>query len=182
MVSPSIFISCTSATPAAGVEMLTSFVPVGAVSFMKAPVPLWPGTDWRTQPSRTSTVATPCATTSSFAAGLLSPAVELPDAGTSAQSTLPTSQVCSTLNHSGPGVPGTLPRSTNSARSLPGSASCGVSAIQRTSPSPLPFCTSSFQPLRACASLSTKPLGRRTARPVVALAPSQAWPTRKAAL
>jgi|GEM_PF-4687651 len=163
--------------------MPTSFAPVGEVSFMKAPVPLWPGTDWRTQPSRTSTVATPCATTSSFAAGLFRPAVELPEAGTSAQSAAPTSQVCSTLNHSVPGVDGTLPRSTNSARSLPGSAFPGVSAVQRTSPSPsfAPFCTSSFQPLRACASLRMKPLGRRTARPVVALAPSQAWPTRKAA-
>ena len=55
MVSPSIFISCTSATPAAGVETPTRRLPAAAVSFMKAPVPLWPGTDWRTHASRTCT-------------------------------------------------------------------------------------------------------------------------------
>ena len=55
MMSPSIFISWTSLTPATGEETDTSVAPSLAVSFMKAPVPLWPGTLVRTQASFTST-------------------------------------------------------------------------------------------------------------------------------
>ena len=56
MMSPSIFISCTSTTPATGDEAPTSLAPSLAVMFMNAPVPFWPGTVARTQASLTSTV------------------------------------------------------------------------------------------------------------------------------
>jgi hypothetical protein len=54
-MSPSIFISCTSATPAAGLDMETSLTAFLAVKVMNAPVACCPGTLVRTQASLTST-------------------------------------------------------------------------------------------------------------------------------
>ncbi len=98
-------------------------------------------------------------------------------AGTSAQSALPTSQLCSTLNQSVPGFAVSVPRTTNSARSAAGSAEWAESARQET----LPGDVASVQPGRGSAFCTLKPSGMRTVMPVVLRAPLQAWPTRKAA-
>ena len=143
---------------------------------MNAPVPLCPLTANRTQASRTSTAATPGARTSSRAAGKAGLSVAV--AGTSAQSALPTSQLCSTLNQSVPGFEVSVPRTTNSARSAAGRADRDESARQET----LPGEVDSVQPGRGSALLHAEAVGDadRDAGGA-ALRRLQAWPTRKAA-
>ena len=98
-------------------------------------------------------------------------------AGTSAQSALPTSQLCSTLNQSVPGFEVSVPLDDDSARSAAGSADRAESARQAT----LSGAVASVQPGRGSAFCTLKPSGTRTVMPVVLRAPLQAWPTRNAA-
>src|SRR3954462_490114 len=114
--------------------------------------------------------ATPGASTSRCGAGYsgLGPSA----VGTVAQSDWPASQVCSALNQSVPGLPGSFPTTVKLAGDVPGNAALASLAVHVTSRG----LVLSVQPSRGSARTNLKPAGSCTASAVVAVAPLHAWP------